>query len=419
MHTPRVALVNLGCRVNRAELDAIGRELGLLGLEVADERSADAVVVNTCVVTSEAEAKARKAVRHAAALPGVRLVVATGCSASLFADELEALGPCVLVEPDKGRVAALVASRLGTSSVSSPFSPASASACRGSVTPSGRMRPGLKVQDGCDRRCAYCIVWKARGPARSLPVGEAVASVRSLVLDGAREVVLTGIDLGRYESGGVKLPGLLSRILERTDVGRVRLSSVEPAGVTEELLEVIASSGGRVAPFLHVPLQSGCDATLRRMGRPYSVAEFERCVSRARRAVPGISLSTDVIVGFPGETDEKFEESLETCASLGLSGLHVFRYSRRPGTSAASMDDQVDAVVSAKRSERMRELSRLCAREFSAGLVGSRQLVLCEHGCMGTTGTGVRVRTDPGLVGELTWLVPHASDPTGVLDARS
>lgn len=417
MHMPRVALVNLGCRVNRAELDAIGRELGRLGLEVTGGGSADAVIVNTCAVTSEAEAKARKAVRHAAAMPGVCLVVATGCSASLFAGELEEIGPYVLVEPDKGRVAALVARRLG--SPDAPRATMHEDACRDSVTPSGRMRPGLKVQDGCDRRCTYCIVWKARGPARSLPASEVVSSVRSLVSGGAREVVLTGIDLGRYESGGVTLPGLLSCILEQTDVGRVRLSSVEPAGVTDELLEVIASSGGRVAPFLHVPLQSGCDATLRRMGRPYSAAKFERCVSRARQAVPGISLSTDVIVGFPGETDKEFEESLAACERLCFSSLHVFRYSRRPGTPAASMDAQVDAAVSARRSRRMRELSRSCAREFSAGLVGTRQLVLCEHGCMGTTGAGVRVRTDPGLVGKLTWLVPHAYDAAGVLDARS
>ena len=198
--------------------------------------------------------------------------MATGCVASLFTGELEALAPNVVVEPEKERVATRALGLLGVE----PRVLAGAGVVRagcgsgGTVTPTGRMRPGLKVQDGCDHRCTYCIVWKARGAARSLDADEVVSRVRALVDEGAREVVLTGIDLGRYESAGLDLSGLLARILDETEVGRVRLSSVEPAGVTPELLALMAESDGRVAPFLHVPLQSGCDATLARMGRPYT-----------------------------------------------------------------------------------------------------------------------------------------------------
>lgn len=343
--------------------------------------------------------------------------MATGCAASLFSAELEALDSRIVVEPERERVAQRVAYLLGLGH-GGGGAEADQAFCGGAVTSTGRMRPGLKVQDGCDRRCSYCIVWKARGPARSMPPERVVACVGELVSDGAREVVLTGIDLGRYEFGGVGLSGLLARILEQTSVGRVRLSSVEPAGVTEELLDLIASSAGRVAPFLHVPLQSGCDATLARMARPYTSEAYARMTERAKAMVPGIALSTDVIVGFPGETDAEFQESHALCASLGFSRLHVFRYSRRPGTAAAAMKSQVDPAVSLKRSRRMRALSDACASEFSAALVGTPQLVLCERGCMGTTGGGARVRTDAGLAGSLAWLAPHSSDAAGVLDAR-
>lgn len=417
MGRANVSLVNLGCRVNRAELDAIGRELSREGIRIVCRDEAEAIVVNTCAVTSEAQAKTRRALRRAAEEPDVRAIVATGCAASLFSAELEALDSRIVVEPERERVAQRVAYLLGLGH-GGGGAEADQAFCGGAVTPTGRMRPGLKVQDGCDRRCSYCIVWKARGPARSMPPERVVACVGELVSDGAREVVLTGIDLGRYEFGGVGLSGLLARILEQTSVGRVRLSSVEPAGVTEELLDLIASSAGRVAPFLHVPLQSGCDATLARMARPYTSEAYARMTERAKAMVPGIALSTDVIVGFPGETDAEFQESHALCASLGFSRLHVFRYSRRPGTAAAAMKSQVDPAVSLKRSRRMRALSDACASEFSAALVGMPQLVLCERGCMGTTGGGARVRTDAGLAGSLAWLAPHSSDAAGVLDAR-
>lgn len=449
-HAPRVAVSNLGCRVNRVELDAIAGELVAAGCELVDEESADLVVVNTCAVTGEAEAKARKAVRHAAALAQRPQVLATGCVASLFADELAALADNVEVEPDKDRVATRALSHflpgdlshfaagagvgartnaaecgtVNSSAVSG--NPSSASAAGGvvpspfapldigesvapghAITPTGRMRPGLKVQDGCDHRCTYCIVWKARGRARSLDAADVVSQVRALVSEGAREVVLTGIDLGRYESQGLDLAGLLDRVLDETEVGRVRLSSVEPAGVTPRLLRVMAASDGRVAEFLHVPLQAGCDETLRRMGRPYTVAEYRAIVDRAREAVPHLALACDLIVGFPGETDEDFATSLETCREIGFAKMHVFRYSKRPGTPAATMESQVAPEAMAERSRAMREMAAASRRAYAESLVGTSQLVLVERAESGVTGGLVEAHVGPGYTGELVRMVPH------------
>ena len=414
----RVAFVNLGCRVNRVELDAIARELAGYGAEVADEQTADAIVVNTCAVTGEAEAKARKAVRHAASLPGGPVVVATGCVASLFAGELEALAENVAVEPNKSEVAALVASKLGLAKGLEAPGASRAEAPGHAVTPTGRMRPGLKIQDGCDNRCTYCIVWKARGAARSTSPADVLAGVKALVADGAKEVVLTGIDLGRYEFEGLGLAGLLERILSETSVGRVRLSSIEPAGVTDELLRVMAASNGRVAPFLHIPLQSGCDATLARMGRPYTSAEYLEVVQRARKALPGVAIACDLIVGFPQETDEEFAESLATCERCGFAKMHVFRYSRRPGTPAASMEGQVVPEAAAQRSRAMRELASRLRSDFVASLVGTEQLVLVERGSRGVTGGLVEVLVDEGHDGQLIRVAPASLAGAGVLDAR-
>ncbi|HIY50609.1 MAG TPA: MiaB/RimO family radical SAM methylthiotransferase [Candidatus Olsenella avicola] len=396
---PAVALVNLGCRVNRVELDLMASELERAGARISPEGEADVVVVNTCAVTGEAEAKARKAVRRAASRPGRPLVVATGCVASLFADELEALAPNVVVERDKSLVAGRVIERLGLDRAPEPDA---AGACAQTPTPTGRTRPGIKVQDGCDNRCTYCIVWKARGKARSVAPAEVLRSVREAQARGAREVVLTGINLGCYraESEGGRelgLPGLLDYLLERTDVERIRLSSIEPPDVTPELCAVMARAGERVAPFLHVCLQSGCDETLRRMARVYRTDLFRRVVETAREAVPGLALGTDLIVGFPGETDEEFEASLAFCREMRFAKTHVFRYSRRPGTPAATMPGQVDPRVMAERSRRARELADEMRLSEARGLVGARDLVLVQYPGRGVSGGLFDVLVDPAL----------------------
>ena len=348
--TRRVALVNLGCRVNRVELDMMAQALIDAGAEICGQREADVIVINTCAVTGEAQAKTRKAVRHAARLARHPLVVATGCVASLFADELAELGDNVVVEACKSNVADLVLKKL---SLHSSCSAPGGSAPAHGTTPTGRTRPGIKIQDGCDNHCTYCIVWKARGKSRSVAVPTVLEEVRASLRRGAQEVVLTGINLGNYRAAlpsgdDLALPGLLNLILAETDVRRIRLSSIEPPDVTPELLEVMARAGERVAPFLHVCLQSGCNKTLHDMGRVYRREDYAKVVRNARAALPDLALGTDLIVGFPGETDEDFADSLAFCKEMDFARMHVFRYSRRPGTPAAARTDQAAPEDSAR-----------------------------------------------------------------------
>ena len=362
-------------------------ELEAAGAVLVDEAAADAIVVNTCAVTGEAEAKTRKAVRRAAGMPKAPAVVATGCVASLFSAELSELAPNVVVEANKSLVAGRVLDLLGLAAGSVTDEGGLVSA----PTPTGRTRPGVKIQDGCDNRCTYCIVWKARGRGRSLAPEDVLAGIRAAQARGAHEVVLTGINLGSYhwERDGapdLRLSGLLDLIMEKTDVERVRLSSIEPPDVTLELCDAMARAGERVAPFLHVCLQSGSDRTLRRMARVYRTDLFRRAVEEARSLVPRLALGTDLIVGFPGETDEDFADSLAFCEEMRFAKMHVFRYSRRPGTPAADFPDQVDPHVKAARGARMRELAGRMRREEAAGLVGADDLVVVQYPGRGVSG---------------------------------
>ena len=409
-----VSLLNLGCRVNRVELDLMASDLEAAGASLVDERDADVIIVNTCAVTGEAEAKTRKAVRRAASMPGEPLVIATGCVANLFADEICALADNVVVEKDKSKVAARALGALGLSGA------CDAGADRAHTpTPTGRTRPGIKIQDGCDNRCTYCIVWKARGSARSVPAGRVLDAVRAACGRGAHEVVLTGINLGSYRDEDLDLPGLLDLLLERTDVERIRLSSIEPPDVTEELCDVMASAGERIAPFLHVCLQSGCDETLRRMARVYRTDLFRRVVETARNRMPHISLGTDLIVGFPGESDEQFEESLAFCEEMRFSNMHVFRYSRRPGTPAATMPGQVDPHVSAERSRRARALADRMRLAEARALVGEKDLVVVQYPGRGVTGGLFDALVDPSIpVDSLVPVVLTGVDDNATLTTR-
>lgn len=414
----RVAIVNLGCRLNRVESDLMASALIEAGCALVAEEEAQAVVVNTCAVTGEAEAKTRKAIRHAAGISGVRGVVATGCVASLFRDELAALGENVLVEADKRLVARDVLQVLGEPVADGPLVDVA------TPTPTGRTRPGIKVQDGCDNRCTFCIVWKARGAARSVDPERVRAAVLDAMAHGAHEVVLTGINLGSYrytyQGEELRLPGLLRYLLENTRVERIRLSSLEPPDVTEDLVATMAQAEERIAPFLHVCLQSGCDATLARMGRVYDTALYRRVVGTARRALPELSLGCDLIVGFPGETDEEFGASLAFCREMGFSKMHVFRYSRRPGTPAATMEGQVTPEVMAERSHAMRALAEEMRRSQAKALVGKEGLMLVQYPGRAVTPGLFDVLVDDDIpVDSLVRLTPHALAKGSTLDART
>lgn len=385
MPLPKVAFINLGCRVNRVETDVIASELVQSGCEVVDEATADAIVINTCAVTGEAEAKTRKVIRRAAHQPNTPFVVACGCAANLAAPELAALGDNVFVETNKARVASTVLNEFGCI--------AGAVDDQGNLiqtpTPTGRMRPGIKVQDGCNNRCSFCIVWKARGPARSTDPELVIARVKEAIAHGAKEIVLTGINLGdfRYSYKGhkLRLPQLLDMILQSTSIERLRLSSIEPVDISDDLLNVMKEADPRIAPFLHICLQSGSNAVLRRMHRGYTTEFYQDACVRARERMPHVALGTDYIVGFPGETDEEFNEGYEFCRNIGFAKMHIFRYSPRPGTPAADASDQVPAQVMATRSKKMHALAQLMRKEQAEALVGARERVLVQAPGFGIT----------------------------------
>lgn len=368
-----VAFRTLGCKVNRVESEDIAADLLGRGAVLVAEDEAAVVVVNTCTVTGEADAKARKAVRQALSAAGGPVVVVTGCLAAVDAQALEAIDERVVVEADKQRVADRVAELLDLGVGHGGVVEHPVRAGEGF-----RTRAMLKVEDGCDVFCAYCIVPYARGVPRSVGLGDAVAQARALVSAGVREIVLTGINLGRYRDpeSGAALPALVSAIAH-TGVARLRLSSIEPPDLTDELLAVLADTPAACA-HLHVPLQSGSDAVLAAMRRTYTVAEYLARIDAARAALPGIAVTTDVIAGFPGETEDQAAETLAVVERVGFTKLHVFRYSARPGTPAAEMP-QVDPRVRARRAEALRDLDAVLASRFSARRVGAITEVLVEQ----------------------------------------
>ncbi len=420
---PFVSVVNLGCRVNRVESDRMTVDFVRAGFGLVDEDEADLVVINTCAVTGEAEAKTRKAVRHAVNLPRKPYVVVTGCAVNLHPDSLAELSDRVVIEPMKTDVAARAADLLGFGETG---------ACDGGLDSReladllGRSRLGVKIQDGCNNRCTYCIVWKARGPERSVPVDAVLEQVREAHVAGIPEVVLTGVNLGAYDGMGpdddhVEIDELLDAILTETDIPHVRLSSIEPMDVSERLVLRMAAEPRRVAPFLHLPVQSGCTATLQRMGRPYSAEEFEHTVARIREILPAASISGDLIVGFPGETDEEFEQTRAFVERVGFSRLHVFRYSARPGTIAAEMPDQVAPEVMADRSLAIRKLVERTARADAQARIGTTERAVVEYPGRGTLGSFHRVVLDdaPDLaVKSIVDVAIMYMDEEGVLHGR-
>lgn len=254
------------------------------------------------------------------------------------------------------------------------------------------MRRGVKVQDGCDNRCTYCIVWRARGESRSVDADEVMRQVRAVVQDGAAEIVLSGINLGRYRCCGedgarLDLADLLHLVCDAAEGhAQVRASSIEPPDVSPRFVEALARRRNIACAHLHLPLQSGCDATLARMGRTYDTQAFVQTVAMVRQSLPDLSLSTDVIVGFPGETDEEFEQTLAFCRDMRFSKMHVFRFSARPDTPAATMPHQVDPRLAQERSLRLRALADEMRAADARLRIGTDERVLIER--VDASGTG-------------------------------
>ncbi|MCB9451010.1 MAG: tRNA (N(6)-L-threonylcarbamoyladenosine(37)-C(2))-methylthiotransferase MtaB [Anaerolineaceae bacterium] len=373
----RVHLRMLGCRLNQSEIDMMARQFQAQGHDIVDDPAlADQVVVNTCAVTQDAVRSSRKLVRDLHTINADAAITVTGCYAQIAPEDIAIL-PGVAGVVDNLAKDSLVETLTGQ-----PVLPFEQEPLERGVHPgaSGRTRAFIKVQDGCDNACTFCITTVARGAGRSRSQDEIVAEIRYLHSIGYQEAVLTGVHLGSYghdRSDPDGLAGLVRAILAETDIPRLRLSSLEPWDLAPSFFDLWDNP--RLCRHLHLPLQSGSDATLKRMLRRTTQVQFRALVEAARARIPGVSITTDVIVGFPGETDAEFAESAAFIAEMDFAGLHVFRYSRRPGTAAARMRGHIPKDVQKTRSAHLLALASDMENRFAAQFAGETLPVLWEQ----------------------------------------
>jgi threonylcarbamoyladenosine tRNA methylthiotransferase MtaB len=376
----RVALDTLGCKLNQAETEHLAKQFAEAGYRlVSATDEADVYILNTCTVTHVADRKSRHQLRTAQRRNPAALLVATGCYAERAPRELAQLDGVSLVlgNSEKSHLLQLVKESGYTGSPVYGQSDLS-----GRHNTGFRIRAVIKVQDGCNSFCTYCIVPLVRSRETSLPVDDVVAEVRYRLAAGYKEVVLTGVKIGSYNHNGVNLSGLLEHILEETSVVRVRLSSLQPQELSPGIIG--RWSDPKLCRHFHLSLQSGSDTVLNRMKRGYSVCEYKRAVSLIRTLVPEAAITTDIIVGFPGETDDEFSESYDFCRQMGFARIHVFPYSSRRETQAVHMSGQVGDKTKKQRSQKILALSEESTRRFSQRFLCRTMLVLWEKRTNGT-----------------------------------
>ena len=431
------SFTTLGCRLNQAESDSMAEDLGGRGLIRAPEGEApDVVVVNTCTVTKEATKASRTALRRAVKKHPEAKVVAIGCYAVSNPEEIAAIEgvDVVLGNDDKERFVDALAGaaptapllQLGFAPNRRPEGAHPADGPGAPVSGPMKIRANLKAQTGCDEWCTFCIIPTTRGPLRSMDEDDLIAEARRRVASGARELVLTGVHLGKYnfDRGGDEsdLLCLFERLLGIDGVMRLRLSSILSAHLTDEVIAFIAAEP-RICRYLHVPLQSGHDEILDAMHRPYRIADYIERVERAQDALPGLALATDIIVGFPGETEEHFQATLDVVARVAFSKLHVFRYSARADTAAAAMSDEVHPDVKRDRSKRLIDLGNRLRSDFLTRHLGRPLEVLVEDErviddasiCSGQTDDYVRVWFEgEGLLGRVVLVEGHEVRADGI-----
>jgi threonylcarbamoyladenosine tRNA methylthiotransferase MtaB len=405
----------LGCKVSQADAMIARRALLAAGHTEASESDAELHVINTCCITSEAEAKSRQSVRRSLKTAGE--VYVSGCAANLnarqFAEIDDRVRPFVGTADDVG---ASMASALGACADLEHDVLA-----RQPPEQSARTRGFVKVQDGCDCHCAYCIIPAVRGAARSRPAGAVLDEVRRRVADGQPEMVLTGISVGDYRDpeGGLELGQLMMEIARVPGVERVRLSSVEVIHVKDSLLEALATEP-KVCPHLHVPMQSGDDQVLEAMGRHYSTDEYLDHVSALRAAVPDVNVTTDVIVGFPLEDVRAFERTLELMDTAEISRVHTFSYSPRPGTAAEALGDRIPPEEKKRRSRECRGRSEVRSRHHRTAKLGAPQQVLidkvADKQCSGYTADYTRcyLPAEAGRRGDLAEVICEELHADGI-----
>ena len=403
----KIAFITLGCKLNFAETATYERGLRAAGLEVVPWREkADIYLINTCTVTETSNKKSRGEIRKVHRINPDAKIIVTGCYAQMKPDEVRAIDGVarVFMANEKNLVVPETLVLVADSKVE----------IFGAYSTSERTRAFLKVQDGCDNFCRYCTVPYARGRSRSIPICEAVKAAEAIAAEGVKEVVITGVNTGDYGRGtNESFLDLLKALNAVEGIERWRISSIEPNLITEEIIDWI-SSGTKFQPHFHIPLQQGTDTILARMGRKYTTAFFADRIAyiRSRMEGPGkpkVFFGIDVMAGLPGETEELFQQEIEFLKQIRPAFIHVFPYSKRPGTPAATMPDQVSEQVKAERVARLEELCKTLHDEFVEANRGIREKVIFESkekdGTMGGyTGNYIRVTRpyDAALVGKLT-----------------
>jgi len=364
--TCTASIHTLGCKLNQAESEALARALSDEGFTLITGNRADVFIINSCSVTHISDRKSRHLVRMLRSLNPEATIAVTGCYAQWAKEELVKCGAdLVCGNGEKNSLAGL----LGAGQLQKRFNPAAKQA--------GRVRSFIKIQDGCNRFCSYCIVPFVRPTLYGVDADTVVKEVRSRTGDGYREIVLTGTEIGSYSSNGFKLTDLIKLILRETSVARLHISSLQPQEITRDLIGLWQDR--RLCRHFHMALQSGSDGVLQRMGRRYTTATFRKAVESVRAALPDASVTTDIMVGFPGESEEEFKENYEFCLHMKFAALHTFPYSARPGTLAAQMPGRVSEKGKKQRSSKMLELAAISAEEFARRFMGQTREVLWEN----------------------------------------
>ena len=386
----RFALHSLGCKVNQEE----GRSLAALFLsrgwqECALENEADVYVINACAVTQTAESKARALLRRLRRRNPQAIIVICGCYGQIAVNkgDIPAEADMVVGVEERAILPDLLEKNMTPGEKQQPFSMAQplqsglAFTMIAATSEQNRARAYLKIEDGCQEFCHYCIVPYARGPVRSLPQAQAVTQAADLIAQGHREIVISGVHIGAYATDlqdGSNLSALIRQVANLPGCCRLRLGSIEPQQFTGELLETLAAEP-KICRHLHIPLQSGCDKTLQAMGRKYETQDYVALINQLRQICPEIAITTDVMVGYPGESVEDFEQSRDFCQRIGFSKMHVFPYSQRPGTPAALAPCQISREEKKRRAGIMGETARQLAQAYGEQFIGHPLLLLAEQ----------------------------------------
>jgi threonylcarbamoyladenosine tRNA methylthiotransferase MtaB len=401
----KYSIVTFGCRVNQADSFAVARDLRARGGVETTPQDAELVVVNTCSVTAAADQGVRQTVRRIVRdNPAVRVVV-TGCYATRCPDEVSQLPNVIQVvsNEDKDDLVERLAPSIGLPRVDEISTAVrygqGDGPCGDKLSPGDRGRTALtlRVQTGCDEVCSYCIIPKTRGKGRSRPLDDVIHQIEDAVASGYREIAIAGVHLGSYGRDldrSTTLATLVRALAEWNADVLFRISSLEPMDCTPEIVDLVASSS-RLAPHFHLPLQHGCDAVLRLMRRPYTVAAYEKLAGQIRARLPHASIGSDLIVGFPGESAAHFEQTETLLRGLPLTHLHVFPYSDRPGTDAASLGERVEGAVIRERGGRIREVGRDMATRFRQSQRGAaRRALTVDDGWSAVTDNYLKVKLD-------------------------